>query len=79
MGAKPHPDEIGALMEPVYGSLAELALVIPPDNRPAWDILVNYIAVTERIIQTTNPSKIREAARNVWIQGLIQPGEKKDD
>lgn len=36
-----------------------------------------FCAIALRVIAATNPSKVREAARLVAIQSLIQPGEPK--
>lgn len=73
MADRPLPAELQALVEPLTDALAKLAVSVQPDQREAWTTVVTYVAITQRVLAKTNPSKIRDAARTVQIQSLMPP------
>jgi hypothetical protein len=42
-----------------------------PESEEAFAWLETFVAVSLRVIQKSNPSKVREATRTEWIRGLI--------
>lgn len=64
--------ETRGIADELVGALARLAG--SEDDKATVE---TFCAIALRVIAATNPSKVREAARLVAIQSLIQPGEPK--
>jgi hypothetical protein len=77
MSTRPTPQELNEITAELHHAMSTIAVVLPASVREEWNTLVSFIAVSQRIMAKTNPSKLRDATRAVWTQSLIQPGEKR--
>ncbi len=68
---RPTPESLTELTGELANAMATVAVALPDSVRDEWVTIVNFIAVAQRILARTNPSKIKEATQTVWIQALI--------
>jgi len=73
MRERRNPPTLVELNRDVEAALMELRDHVPSELADHVHALESYIAVAQRVLAKTNPSKIRDAATVAWIQALMPP------
>lgn len=72
-------NNLTSILEELSPAMANVGASLPAEARDDWMVVINFISVCQRILKKTNPSKVKDAAQVVWIQGLMPPGERRKD
>lgn len=73
------PKPLDAVNEQLQAAMAEVAVAVRYDAREPWNVIVNYIAVMQRVAARTPPEVIRDCALTMEVSHHLTRLENQND